>query len=104
MPSDGSMPEFDVLLAAEPLNIVTCFCQGSPTTQLGINRLFRRIVPHAGRLADFGRSVFKWLDAIATGLGELDSLGPVARCRRGWVLKSIEDLKRELDGRGVEDS
>ena len=104
VPSDGSMPEFDVLLAAEPLNIVTCFCQGSPTTQLGINRLFRRIVPHAGRLADFGRSVFKWLDAIATGLGKLDSLGPVAGCRRGWVLKSIEDLKRELDGRGVKDS
>lgn len=104
VPSDGSMPEFDVLLAAEPLNIVTCSCQGSPTTQLGINRLFRRIVPHANRLADFGRSASEWLDAIAMGLGELDSLGPVARHRRGWVLKSIEDLKRELDGRGVEDS
>lgn len=97
VPPSGSMPEFDVLLAVEPLDITVCFREGLPTTQSGINDLFRRIAPHADRLSEYGRSAIEWFEAVESGLNELDMLGLVARLRRSWILQSIGNLKKGIN-------
>ena len=103
VPSSGSMPEFDVLLAVDPLDITVCFRDGLPATQLGVNGLFRRFAPYTERLSEYGRSANEWLEAVESSLNELDMLGPVARLRRSWVLQNIDNLKKGINQLDKED-
>lgn len=95
VPANGAMPDFDVLLSMDPSVIVELFKKGNPQDQFFVNRIIRRLAPCAHLLNAEGEIADSWLVSIESGLSGL-SLGPVARCRRKWVIDNIDDIRRRF--------
>lgn len=92
------MPDFSILLSMDPSAIVELFKKGNPQAQIYVNQIIRCLMPYATFLTFLiaeGEIADSWLGSIESSLSGL-SLGPVARCRRKWVIDNIDDIRRRF--------